>query len=428
MKSFKLNFFVLYLAISPVLLISTNLYAQTESCGVHEPQQLIVTPSGAKPGRVVAVENDIAIVADSFLWDKQVSIYRIIDGHWTLEQYLPNPPSAINFANAVCINSGRIFVAAKSAQNEPGINEGAVFVYEHNGTEWGLTQRVNLTAPSTPLLGEFGQAIDATDEHLVVGSRAHVFFYKRNGDQWDYVQSFGGTAGIHWPGSSVAVHGNTAVLAKHHNSSPSETTIDIWTNNGSAWTLSEQIPTNSIEYVDYDGTYIVAHNSNRNAALIYNWTGAVWRLRPTPQIGWGIMGNQSQAVLQYPYVILASAENNEAVVYKHDDNQFNWEVVRRIPGTDFNLTELGSSVGMHNNTIIIADELRNAPVITTIQCLPCPTDLNQNSIADLEDIFIFYFSLFLKEDPSADFNSDGDLDFFDISTFLAAYSAGCPSF
>jgi len=55
----------------------------------------------------------------------------------------------------------------------------------------------------------------------------------------------------------------------------------------------------------------------------------------------------------------------------------------------------------------------------------CPADVNQNREYDLNDVLHFE-SLMLYRYPNADINEDGMLDFFDISLFLTAFSAGCP--
>jgi len=56
---------------------------------------------------------------------------------------------------------------------------------------------------------------------------------------------------------------------------------------------------------------------------------------------------------------------------------------------------------------------------------PCQPDINDDNTLDFFDISAF-LNAFTAGDPIADFNSDGQFDFFDISAFLNAYSAGCP--
>ncbi|MBO6513875.1 MAG: hypothetical protein JJ974_07930 [Phycisphaerales bacterium] len=52
-------------------------------------------------------------------------------------------------------------------------------------------------------------------------------------------------------------------------------------------------------------------------------------------------------------------------------------------------------------------------------------DLNSDGVLDFFDISGF-LTAFGSMDPIADFNSDGAFDFFDISAFLSVYAQGCP--
>ncbi|MGJ8635480.1 MAG: alpha-amylase family glycosyl hydrolase [Phycisphaerales bacterium] len=63
--------------------------------------------------------------------------------------------------------------------------------------------------------------------------------------------------------------------------------------------------------------------------------------------------------------------------------------------------------------------LRHEP---TVVCTP---DLNGDGELDFFDLSTFLVS-FSKQFPVADFNNDGLYDFFDISAYLSAYSSGCP--
>jgi hypothetical protein len=55
----------------------------------------------------------------------------------------------------------------------------------------------------------------------------------------------------------------------------------------------------------------------------------------------------------------------------------------------------------------------------------CPADMNGDGNLDFFDVSAF-LTAFTKSDPSADFTEDGLFNFFDISSFLTAFSAGCP--
>lgn len=55
----------------------------------------------------------------------------------------------------------------------------------------------------------------------------------------------------------------------------------------------------------------------------------------------------------------------------------------------------------------------------------CPADLNGDGQLNFFDVSAF-LSAFSNQDPAGDFNGDGSYNFFDVSAFLAAFSAGCP--
>lgn len=54
----------------------------------------------------------------------------------------------------------------------------------------------------------------------------------------------------------------------------------------------------------------------------------------------------------------------------------------------------------------------------------CPADFNGDGDLNFFDISAF-LTAFSDADPQADFNKDGDFNFFDISAFLKAFGAGC---
>jgi len=57
--------------------------------------------------------------------------------------------------------------------------------------------------------------------------------------------------------------------------------------------------------------------------------------------------------------------------------------------------------------------------------LACPADINGDGTLNFFDVSAF-LSAFSAGDPLADFTGDGAFNFFDVSAFLSAFSAGCP--
>jgi len=56
---------------------------------------------------------------------------------------------------------------------------------------------------------------------------------------------------------------------------------------------------------------------------------------------------------------------------------------------------------------------------------PCALDMNGDGNLNFFDVSAF-LAAFGASDPAADFNGDGAFNFFDVSDFLSAFSAGCP--
>ena len=71
--------------------------------------------------------------------------------------------------------------------------------------------------------------------------------------------------------------------------------------------------------------------------------------------------------------------------------------------------------------------LRNGTigVFVATPVIGCAADINGDGELDFFDISAF-LTAFSASDPVADFTGDGGFDFFDISAFLTAFSGGCP--
>ena len=54
----------------------------------------------------------------------------------------------------------------------------------------------------------------------------------------------------------------------------------------------------------------------------------------------------------------------------------------------------------------------------------CPADLSGDGVLNFFDVSAF-LSAYSAGEPAADFTGDGLLNFFDVSAFLGAYSGGC---
>lgn len=63
--------------------------------------------------------------------------------------------------------------------------------------------------------------------------------------------------------------------------------------------------------------------------------------------------------------------------------------------------------------------------IVFVGLVGCPADLTGDGVLDFFDVSAF-LAAYSAMDPAADFNGDDVYNFFDVSTFLNAFSADCP--
>jgi len=78
-----------------------------------------------------------------------------------------------------------------------------------------------------------------------------------------------------------------------------------------------------------------------------------------------------------------------------------------------------TDTGTGTNPIVDAGAFEYQPGVS------CAADFNGDGLLDFFDLSAF-LAAFSAQDPSADFNGDGAFDFFDVSTYLNLFSAGCP--
>jgi hypothetical protein len=64
--------------------------------------------------------------------------------------------------------------------------------------------------------------------------------------------------------------------------------------------------------------------------------------------------------------------------------------------------------------------------VESLICTPaCPADFNRDGNLDFFD-YLDFVGAFSTGNPSADFNADTNIDFFDYLDFVGAFSIGCP--
>jgi len=79
-----------------------------------------------------------------------------------------------------------------------------------------------------------------------------------------------------------------------------------------------------------------------------------------------------------------------------------------------------------NVSLVSAPTTADGDFTLTLTLPGCsPADLNSDGVLNFFDVSAF-LAAFGAMDPVADFNNDGVFNFFDVSAFLSVFSAGCP--
>ncbi len=77
-------------------------------------------------------------------------------------------------------------------------------------------------------------------------------------------------------------------------------------------------------------------------------------------------------------------------------------------------------------TVVAIEDSGNAAVLNeTVTLSTCPADMTGDGQLNFFDVSAF-LTAFSAGEPTADFNDDGQFNFFDVSDFLSAFGTGCP--
>lgn len=98
------------------------------------------------------------------------------------------------------------------------------------------------------------------------------------------------------------------------------------------------------------------------------------------------------------------------------------------PNNQFKIRFIVSDNAQADGSTTIVDGAVDAVQLLDFDCTPpasCPADLTGDGDLNFFDVSAF-LTAFSSGDLSADFTDDGVLNFFDVSSFLSAFSAGCP--
>lgn len=367
-------------------------------------------------GRAVAINNNLFAVGSYFsgsngLFSGAVYLYHPLTGSF-INQIIPfDNAIADNFAISVSLDGALLAAGASSDDGKKSLSEGSVYIYD---------------TISNKLLRHFRPDTE--------GGTKHVYFYGKTVSMDQGIVAIHGRQ--HGPGTGAGDPDYDHVYL-----------IEVLTGN-----LIAKLEPATVLTDDGFGASIAINNgivaigaskdstNGTYAGTVYLFDAAtgtlVNQLTPTdagPSMLFGTSVDISNGVV----VVGATGDavngfqSGSAYLF---DIETGLQIAKLVPSDGHPDSRFGSSVAIENTTVIIgAPEDDNngfvnngsAYVFSVPDYTNCQPDINTDGSLDFFDVSAFLSAFSNGNFNIADFNSDENLDFFDVSVFLQLFSKGC---
>jgi hypothetical protein len=221
-------------------------------------------------GGSVAIRDTAAAIGafgvESYAGSVYIFRYNVTLDSWEQEAKLtaPDGQSGDRFGHAVSISDGVVVVAAPY-HDESANNDGAAYVYRHDGTDWILEQK--LIASDQSINDQFGYSTSISGDVIVVGAhygdadgivsagKAYVYRYSGEDTTWveEQILYASDAAMIDHFGRAVSNYQDTIVIGTpdYDVTDANEGAAYIFRYNGSSW--SEEALLTASNGEEYDG-------------------------------------------------------------------------------------------------------------------------------------------------------------------------------
>lgn len=243
-------------------------------------------------------------------------------------------------------------------------------------------------------------------------------------------------------GNSIDIQNNTVVVGSpKENTNQGAVYLFDATTGAKLHRFQRNNPTNQEQFgsaVAIDGNYVLvgAPNLRHNrlgmgAAYLFDRTTGqqIRRILPSNRAANDTFG---QHVAMHNGLIAISSRNSQnpgGSVYLFDINGNQIGELTRSDVVDFSNVDMSLCIAIENRLIAVGSSAfspngENSGAVY-IYDLSCDTDLTNDGDLNFLDISAF-LAAYSSQDPIADFEPDGNFNFLDVSKFLAAFAAGCP--
>lgn len=289
------------------------------------------------------------------------------------------------FGFTVAIDGNHAIVGAKQDDVGANSNQGSVYFYRYNGSNWVLTQKVVDPAGVTSEI--FGQSVSVNGNWAVIGAPGanggSASIYQYNGSTWVFMQKItdpGAVSGDRF-GSAVSISGNYIIVGAENdqvgtNVDQGSACLFRYNVTGSNWVFMQKITdatgSATAEFgctVSIEGVYAivgarwenVGANNDQGTASIYRYNGSNWILmnklidatgEGSDQFGVSVSISGNYAVIGASSDNVMFSNQGSASVYYY--NGSNWVFQQKLSDANGSASDIfGSSVSISGNYIII---------------------------------------------------------------------------
>ncbi len=353
------------------------------------------------------------------------------------------------FGHSVAIGTAMIgpsntVVAVVGAPNDSdqGANSGSAYIFRLNGP-----QHTKLIPNDGATADNFGVSVAIDNGIVVVGtpedddngidSGSAYLFDANTGQQIAKLLPTNGAANDAF-GHAVAISGDLIAISAPRHMNGGIETGSVYLFSASKGSQVGEISSGEgfqFEQFGYslsvDNGFVAIGALGSQSAYVYNAstltrTSHLIPSTPGNAYGWSIDIDGNKAVVGALSDPINGPQSGSAFYF----NAFTGNQITNLAPSDGGVfQQFGSSVGIHNDLLVVGarsdDDNGNSSGSFYAFDTYCPADLNGDGQLDFIDISLFV-AAFNSMSPLADINGDNQWDFIDISLFVSAFTAGCP--
>lgn len=274
--------------------------------------------------------------------------YKNENNNWQEQAKLlpPNIEEHDRFGWSVAINGEYALIGAVG-DDDNGLNSGAVYVYQRDGTSW--SQVTKLIPADNAENDFFGSSVDLDNNlYAIIGAERKdaAYLYSYNGISWGQRRTIThpDVAGDRF-GYDVSIDDGKATVSSYYFG----TYIFDYVASASTWPLEAQFPGGTKSSIS--GDYVI---TNGSTPTVYFFDGSLWieqaELLPTDG---SINGNYNPVDILGEYAVVSAIPRKTAYLFQR--NNSSWTQVIRLQPSD-NPESFGDSISLGNDGIIIGSK------------------------------------------------------------------------